>query len=89
MEALVGLEATILAVLGAISAAVAVLYRDLKRDRDRTMSALTKVTNELIQSRVERAECRAKLEALEETVRQKMLAAQPRDSHGRFESEQG
>ena len=101
------LAGSVAAIIATIVAAVGVLYRDLKKDRERALGAHNadreryradrkEWTRELLAAREERAACRAELAAtqtriatLEETVRLKMEAAQPRDSHGRFVDEAG
>lgn len=76
------------------------IYNDLKEDRARTQAEhredrerwrkeRAEFHAEVTASREERAACQAKLEMLEQTVRDKLIAAQPRDEHGRFEAERG
>ena len=95
-----GLESAILALLGMLSGAIALFYKDLKRDRERVLqehradrerwrAERAAFHDEIKASTAERAECRARLEALEQVVERKLEAAQPRDAHGRFEAERG
>ena len=85
MEFLVGLEAVILALLTALSGAVGLVYRDIKRDRERVLAEHRADRErwraeraafhvEITEAKEERAECRARLESLEQVIERKLQA---------------
>ena len=92
-EAIIAIGVTLLAAIGVaarwLKVSIERLYSDLKADREGERQQHAETRRELAASREERAECRARLSALEATVEAKLEAAQPRDEDGRFVAERG
>ena len=80
---------SLLAAYADVRADLARAEEENRADRARWRNEREGYRKEILASTAERAECRERLAKLEATVAEKLLAAQPRDAHGRFEAERG
>lgn len=87
---------SLLAAYADVRADLARATEENRADRQRWRSERESYRRELQASTAGHAECRAEVQALKgevaslrATIDAKLLAAQPRDEHGRFEAEQG